>query len=290
MNPEENDATPVRARGESGGQQGASRSRHVSWLLAVILLLGLSIRLAYLWELQEHPDFQIPMYFQVDMGFIDNSALDHAQKMRAWCGLPPVEPRFERNIVWRHNPGDPQLRPPAYTFFLSALYFCLGDSQFGVRLVQMLLGLCSALLGYSLGRRLYSRGAGLLMAAFMALYWPFIIYEASLHEPVLVIFCSLLFMNAALWWRERPSGSRALCLGGACGPLPVSSAAIILFFQCCCSWVAWVLYRSKKRGRDVSGRLSNLERKPKPLEALRPGTHLCPGGACAGGLSSPCPR
>ena len=252
MNPEENDIIPVRARGESDVQPGARRAGHAPWLLAAILLLGLTVRLAYLWELQEHPDFQIPMYFQVDMGFIDNSALDHAQKMRAWCGLPPVKPRFERNIVWRHNPGDPQLRPPAYTFFLSVLYFFLGDSQFGVRLVQMLLGLCSALLGYSLGRRLHGRGAGLLMAAFMAFYWPFIIYEASLHEPVLVIFCSLLFMNAAMWWRERPGSLRALLLGLACGLYTVSSAAIILFLPVLLCWVGWVLYRRNRRGRKAS--------------------------------------
>jgi len=225
-------------------------SRPVSWraggMLLLILLGGLAVRLAYLYELQEHPDFQIPMYFQVDMGFIDNSALDHAQNARAWFNLPPIEPRFERNIVWRHNPGDPQLRPPLYTFFLSALYFVLGDSQFGVRLVQMLLGLGSALLAYFLGVKLYNRGAGLLMAGFMAFYWPFIIYEANLHEPVMVICCSLLFLNAALWWRQRPGRGRAVLMGLACGIYTIASAAVILFLPVLVVWTIGVLgYRKR---------------------------------------------
>lgn len=220
-------------------------SRSVSWraggMLFLILLGGLALRLAYLYELQEHPDFQIPMYFQVDMGFIDNSALDHAQNARAWFNLPPIEPRFERNIVWRHNPGDPQLRPPLYTFFLSVLYFVLGDSQFGVRLVQMLLGLGSALLAYFLGVKLYNRGAGLLMAGFMTFYWPFLIYEANLHEPVMVICCSLLFLNTALWWRQRPGWGRAVLMGLACGVYTIASAAVILFLPVVVGWTIGVL-------------------------------------------------
>ncbi len=219
--------------------------------LVLILLAGLAIRLAYLYELQEHPDFQIPMYFQVDMGFIDNSAMDHAQNARAMLHLPPIEPRFERNIVWRHNPGNPQLRPPLYTVFLSVLYFILGDSQFGVRLAQMLLGLGSALLGYFLGVKLYNRGAGLLMAGFMAFYWPFIIYEANLHEPVLVIFCSLLFLNAALWWQRRPGRGRAFGMGLACGFYTIASAAVILFLPVLLCWTLWVLRSAEIHHRPV---------------------------------------
>ncbi len=216
-------------------------SRRAGAVLAFILLAGLILRLAYLYELQEHPDFQIPMYFQVDMGFIDNSALDHAQNARALLHLPPIEPRFERNIVWRHNPGNPQLRPPLYTLFLSVLYFILGDSQFGVRLAQMLLGLGSALLAYFLGVKLYSRGAGLLLAGFMAFYWPFIIYEANLHEPVMVIFCSLLFLNAALRWQRRPGPGRVFLMGLACGFYTIASAAVILFLPVLLCWTIWML-------------------------------------------------
>lgn len=246
MNSQENERFPIASPSKCYEGEGTRSYGLALVLLVIVLLIGLAIRLAYLWELQKRPDFQIPMYFQVDMGFIDNSAMDYAQKGRAWLNLPPIELRFERNIVWRHNPGEPQLRPPAYTFFLSSLYFLMGDSQFGVRLVQMLLGLCSALLGYSLGKKLYSQGAGLLMATFMALYWPFIIYEASIHEPVLVIFCSLLFLNMALWWANRPGFLRALCMGLSCGLYTISSSAVILFLPVLVCWAGWVLYRKQK--------------------------------------------
>ncbi len=246
MNQRENHSGPAGTSPQNPVQASFLTPGCARGLLFLILLAGLAVRLAYLYELQEHPDFQIPMYFQVDMGFIDNSALDHAQNARALFHLPPIEPRFERNIVWRHNPGNPQLRPPLYTLFLSALYFVLGDSQFGVRLAQMLLGLGSALLAYFLGVKLYSRGAGLLMAGFMTFYWPFIIYEANLHEPVMVIFCSLLFLNAALWWQRRPSRGRALLMGLACGMYTIASAAVILFLPVLLCWAVWVLRNTER--------------------------------------------
>lgn len=254
MNPQDNKgfANDVPSARRDGT---ASRSRRLNTvLLVMVLLIGLAIRLAYLWELQRNPDFQIPMLFQTDMGFIDNSAMDYAQKARAWLNLPPIEPRFERNIVWRHNPGDPQLRPPAYTFFLSTLYFLMGDAQFGVRLVQMLLGLCSALLAYSLGKKLYSQGAGLLMATFMALYWPFIVYEASLHEPVVMIFCSLLFLNAALRWLHRLNFKNALGMGLACGLYTLSASSIILFLPVLQCWMPWVLVRAQRKAVAAGAR------------------------------------
>lgn len=262
MNLQLNDRLPARSPAEQNSETSLRSGRLACALVAAILLAGLVIRLLYLLELQEHPDFQIPMYFQVDMGFIDNSALDHAQRLRAWLHLPPVEPRFERNIVWRHNPGEPQLRPPAYTFLLSFLYFILGDSQFGVRLVQMMIGLGSGLLGYFLGKRLYNRAAGVLMASFMTLYWPFIIYEASLHEPVLVSFCSLLFMNAALWWRDCPGNLRAVCMGLACGLYTVASAAIILFLPVLLGWMIWVLVR--RRCAHPGGSAIPVETRTEP--------------------------
>ncbi|OQB40198.1 MAG: cellulose synthase subunit BcsC [Candidatus Hydrogenedentes bacterium ADurb.Bin179] len=265
MNHCENHSGPADPSPQHPVQAPFLTSGRAGILLALILLAGLAVRLSYLYELQEHPDFQIPMYFQVDMGFIDNSALDHAQNARALLHLPPIEPQFERNIVWRHNPGNPQLRPPLYTFFLSALYFILGDSQFGVRLAQMLLGLGSVLLAYFLGAKIYSRGAGLLMAGFMAFYWPFIIYEANLHEPVMVIFCSLLFLNAALWWLRRPGRGRALGMGLACGFYTIASAAVILFLPVLLCWSVWVL--RNKAGQAGAGP-ADL-RRPYWLSVLR---------------------
>ncbi len=210
--------------------------------LVLILLAGACLRLLYLWDLQEHPDFQVPLTFQVDMGFIDNSAFDHAQSWRAALGLSPIERRFERHVVWRRNPGDPQLRPPAYTFFLGALYFLFGDHQIALRLAQMALGLCSVWLGYCLGKRLRGRGTGLVVAALLAGYWPLIVYESVIHEPVMIVFCSLLFMNAALWWQRRPGGGRAALMGAACGLYTTAAAAIILFLPVLLMWLGWALF------------------------------------------------
>jgi 4-amino-4-deoxy-L-arabinose transferase-like glycosyltransferase/Tfp pilus assembly protein PilF len=229
----------------------SSAKRRLPWvnllLLVLVMGIGFTLRIAYLYELQERPQFQVPLYFQTDMGFIDNSALDWATAAREYCGLPPIEPRFERFLVWRHRYSDALMRPPGYMVFLSSLYFFFGDSQFAVRLVQMLLGMGSVLLGYRVGKQLYSRNTGLLMAVCLSFYWPFIIYEASLHEPVLVIFMSLLFMSGALWWAQRPGWLRSLWMGFLCGLYTVCSSAIILFLPVLVAWSVWVLGRYKKR-------------------------------------------
>lgn len=208
--------------------------------LILVVCTGGCIRLTYLSELQEFPEFQVPMPFQVDMGFIDNSALAHAQNGRAFYGLPAFPLQFERQVVWTANAGNPQLRPPAYTFFLAFLYFILGDNQFGIRLAQMLLGLASALLGYQLGKTLFSRWCGVAIATGLLFYWPLLLYESVIHEPVLVVFFSLLFLNAALRWYKTLDIKSAAWTGFLCGLYTVAAAQIILFFPVLVGWMSIV--------------------------------------------------
>ncbi|NLN94488.1 MAG: tetratricopeptide repeat protein [Candidatus Hydrogenedens sp.] len=209
-------------------------------MLAILFLSGLTLRICWLAEIQEHPDFQIPLLYQTDMGFIDNSALGHAQSLRSFFGLPELTPQFERHIVWRHNAGNPQLRPPGYTFLLAFLYFLFGDNQLLVRVVQMTLGLASGWLGYRAGRKMFGSRAGVITAGALWLYWPLILYESVLHEPVLMVFASLLLINSALNWLHGGKKIQAVLTGISCGIFTLASSQVILFLPVLILWMLWV--------------------------------------------------
>ncbi|HNZ47566.1 MAG TPA: glycosyltransferase family 39 protein [Candidatus Hydrogenedentes bacterium] len=223
-------------------------------VLMFLFLTGLLLRASWLMEIQRTPDFQIPLLYQVDMGFIDNSALDYAQALRAFFHLPDIELKFERQIVWRHHAGDPLLRPPGYTFFLSLLYFLFGDNQLLVRIVQMSLGMAGGLLGFLAGRKLAGVRAGVIAAGALWLYWPLILYESVLHEPVLVVFVSLLFLNSALQWLKTTGLKQAAKTGFLCGIFTVCASQIILFLPVMLLWFLWF---GCKRFRNLRRSLSH---------------------------------
>lgn len=223
-------------------------------VLMFLFLTGLLLRASWLMEIQRTPDFQIPLLYQVDMGFIDNSALDYAQALREFFHLPDIELKFERQIVWRHHAGDPLLRPPGYTFFLSLLYFLFGDNQLLVRIVQMSLGMAGGLLGFLAGRKLAGVRAGVIAAGALWLYWPLILYESVLHEPVLVVFVSLLFLNSALQWLKTTGLKQAAKTGFLCGIFTVCASQIILFLPVMLLWFLWF---GCKRFRNLRRSLSH---------------------------------
>ena len=143
-------APSLGGRGESGSKPAPERPRGSSdWpKLAGILLIGLLLRAAYLRELVETPDFATPL---ADAAFHDYWA--QALVTGDW-GLPPGTP----------DPGirdAPYLRPPGYPYFLAAIYRVAGPGSYlAVRVVQMALGLVSAVLAYWLGRSLFGAGPG----------------------------------------------------------------------------------------------------------------------------------
>ncbi len=72
----------------------------------------------------------------------------------------------------------------------------LGNPQLGILLIQLAqtaLGALSILLGYGTARRLFaSRRAGLLFAAFLALWFPFVEQPSVLFSELLYLFLFLL--------------------------------------------------------------------------------------------------
>ena len=223
-------------------------------LLLLILVGGAAVRMAYLTELAQEPQFLTPGPDQVDMAYFDDLARRLAQRVRDVAGLSdPGAPAL--NAPWKQKTTEALVRPPGYPLFVAAVYLVTGNSPVGLRAVQMCVGMGSVLLGWWLARRLLGRAAGLLMAVFMAGYWTLIVYEGELHAPVLAVFLSLGTLHALLGWRRVPGAVRAFVAGFAMGLQAITAPVVLLFIPAAACWTAitaphrgraalWVLAKS----------------------------------------------
>jgi tetratricopeptide (TPR) repeat protein len=116
-----------------------------------------------------------------------------------------------------------------------------------VRIVQMSLGLLSAVLAYGLGRAVLGRGAGLLAALFLCVHWAFIYYEGELQEPGLLVLLALLSALVLHAWARRPAVWRATLAGLLLGGFALLRANILLFVPVVMLWIGWVLWRRGER-------------------------------------------
>ncbi|MFL5807212.1 MAG: glycosyltransferase family 39 protein [Roseiflexaceae bacterium] len=139
------------------------------------------------------------------------------------------------------------IRPPLHTLFFALwlrIAVLLGHPQIGVLLVQLaqtVVGALTILLGYGVARRLFaSARAGLLFAAFLGLWFPFVeqpsvLFSELLYLLLFLLHCWLLLRFDATG-RRRDLALSGLALGAAA--LTRSPALYSLAFV-----VLWLLIR-----------------------------------------------
>jgi 4-amino-4-deoxy-L-arabinose transferase-like glycosyltransferase len=203
-------------------------------LLLVVLLTGASIRGLYLREATEDPAFSHPA---IDAGFDDYCA----RKLAVPGWVPPAhltDPEIDKR---------PYLRPPGYPWFLAAIYAVTGGSYVAPRLVQMLLGLASAVFAWRIGRRWFSPAVGLAWSAILVLYWSPVYWEGELHEVALLVFLLLASVESLGRWSESPRVGRAMAAGAilGIGALVRPNALFLLLFALI--WMAWIARRRGAR-------------------------------------------
>ena len=222
------------------------------WIILIaILLVGAILRLSYWNELKREPIFHAPV---ADAAFHDYWAKGIVSGN--WT-VPQGEP--DPRI-----PQVPFLRPPGYAYFLAGIYALFGTDPQNARGVQMLLGLLNCVLAYFLGRAVLNRTAGLILAAFCAVYWAFIYYEAELHAPAVLITLTFALMLTLHAWLRRPGWKKALGAGVLTGAVALLRAETLLFVPVAWLWMAWV------RRREMPG-----------WAALRPGVIFALGAVLA---------
>ncbi|MBA7674829.1 Lipopolysaccharide assembly protein B [subsurface metagenome] len=217
----------------------AEKTTTQEWLiLAGILLLGISLRGAYLRGLVKEPDFAFPLG---DMKVHDYWA--RALATGDWTapeGLPDVQIQ-----------KIPFLRPPGYPYFLALIYRAFGTNYLAPRIVQMGLGLVSAVLAFLLGKSLFGRRLGLILAAFMSIYWGFIYFEGELHYPALLIFLVLALVNVLRLWTKNFTYPRVAGAGVLLGICVLTSPSMLLLLPVIVAWGWWVARRRNQQKRYI---------------------------------------
>lgn len=100
------------------------------------------------------------------------------------------------------------IRPPLHVFVFAALLrasIAIGDTSLGVpliRAVQIGLSLLMIPMGYDLARRLFNAHAGLIFAALLAIWFPFVELPALILSEPLFLFCLLTHMWLLIRWRD----------------------------------------------------------------------------------------
>lgn len=201
-------------------------------LLVATLAVAAVLRLAYLFEQAQLPEFRHPM--------LDDQYHDYWARCLAFG---PGE--LPAGVNDPHLATTPYFRPPGYPFFLAAVYRVLGTSPFAPRLIQIGLGVFSCMLLYLLARRITrSAAVGLLTALLAATSWQLIYYEATLHAPVLLVLLAILLILLLARLGERPLHSLSLAAGVTLGLFALVRPDILPFGAAAVFWMAWVSARN----------------------------------------------
>ncbi len=145
-----------------------------------ILLIGLVLRLLYLWEYSQLPDWD---QLTVDNNFHHNWAISI----------------LDGNIF-----GDTTyFRAPFYIFYLAGIYKLFGVSLWAVRLFSVIPGLLAIAITYLTGKEIYNKRTGLVAGLLHALF-PIIYYFESelLLDSLFMLFLQIGIYFFIKWWKD----------------------------------------------------------------------------------------
>jgi tetratricopeptide (TPR) repeat protein len=111
---------------------------------------------------------------------------------------------------------------PLYPYFLGVLQLIFGHNLWLIRFVQILLGSFSCALIYFIGRRLFSRPAGIAAGFLLACYAPAIFFEALIEKSILDLFLVSLLLFLLVGAMERRGWTQWLAAGAVLGLLGLS--------------------------------------------------------------------
>jgi Tfp pilus assembly protein PilF len=158
---------------------------------AILILVALGLRLAYIQDIRDTADFAFPL---VDAFVYDRSAREIAHEGPQALAVPYYQ-------------------PPGYPLLLGAVYAATEGDYVSPRVLNAILGTATVLLIFFLGRRLSGELAGWVAALLFATYGPVLYFEGQLLPPALLLFLTTTALAACL--AAERSSTPARWLGGA---------------------------------------------------------------------------
>ena len=175
-----------------------TRESDFFWI-AAILVIAFVLRLFYLIQIES-----IPLFYHLAG---DGRTYDEwAQRIAAgdWLG---------QGVFYQ---------APLYPYFLGVLQLIFGHNLWLIRFVQILLGSFSCALIYLVGRRLFSRPAGIAAGFLLACYAPAIFFEALIEKSILDLFLVSLLLFLLVGAMARRGWTQWLAAGAVLGLLGLS--------------------------------------------------------------------
>ena len=155
--------------------------------LIFIVLCATAVRVVYFFQFQDNPFFAyVPKAWDQEIYY--EGALSFARG-----DFLAVAPILDNHFS------------PAYQYFLGILFWIFGSELQIVWVAQMLLGVLSTLLVYSISCHFFSKTAGLLSALLFTFYAPNWLYEGSLYRAPLIVFLELAAFQLLLALGNRPT-------------------------------------------------------------------------------------
>ena len=208
----EKDKKSPRAGGITA-RRPANAEHEILWP-AAIFLTALVLRLVYLTQIQS-----IPLFYHLagDGRTYD----DWAQRIAAgdWLG---------QGVFYQ---------APLYPYFLGVLQIVFGHNLWLIRFVQILLGSLSCALIYCVGKKLFSRRAGIAAGFLLAVYAPAIFFDALIEKSILDLCLLTLLLVLLVQAMERQRWQRWLGCGIVLGLFGLSRENALVLAAIVAPWI-----------------------------------------------------
>ncbi|MCX6830002.1 MAG: tetratricopeptide repeat protein [candidate division Zixibacteria bacterium] len=191
----------------------ARRPEGVKWPM-IIFAAAFLIRLIYLLQYRSNPSFNFPM---VDELWHFNWASEI--------------------IGGKFWGSEAYFRGPLYPYFLAVLLKITGSSIFWSRLLQCLLPSFSAVLIYLLGKRAFSKKAGIIAGLAFAAYGTMIFYDTMFMLEALFITLALLSVYLMLLYKGERKPRQWLGTGIIFGLAAITRPNILLLAPLFLIWI-----------------------------------------------------
>ena len=167
------------------------RERQISLPLITILFLGFIFKGIYLYS------------YALNNPYYSIASMDSAVYVN-WAQLINQQGWLGSEIFYR---------APFYPYLLSIIFWFSPNNFLAVCSMQLALGMCSVLLIYSIGKRIYCEEAGLIAAGLSLLYSPLTFFETKILPTTTGVFLGLL--SVYLLTRAEEEKKLYCWLGGA---------------------------------------------------------------------------